>query len=134
MMQRENFQGTYQEGAAWASVPQPVYDMRAGVRRLTQAGMEESLAEAVVSEQLRIVGQNVVIHADSARPQHDIMRSQQDLRGEIRTLQGTVEALGHKTEGSRQATRADIMDARINLLLWGTVQSMFVVLVVVMLV
>lgn len=151
-MERENVQETPYRGAAPASAPLPFYDTHAGVRRLTQAGVEESLAEAMISEQLRVVGQNVASHADIARLQHDIARLQQDLRseigsvrgeigsvrgevetlrGEIKTLQSEVGSIRGDNERFRQEIRAEFQSAHLRLVKWGVGQSMAIILLVV---
>ncbi len=95
-MERENLQEAPYGGPVTASLP--FYDTHAGVRRLTQAGVEEPLAEAMVSEQLRVVGQNVASHADIAHLQNEIVRLQQDVRGEIGSVRGEVKILDGKVE------------------------------------
>ncbi len=106
-MERENPQGAPYGGPASTSTFPPFYDTHAGVRRLTQAGVEESLAEAMVSEQLRVVGQNVASHADIARLENEIMRLRQDVRGEIESVRGEVKALDGKVE---------VLDGKVNAL------------------
>ncbi len=65
-----------------ASGSQPFYDTCAGVRRLTETGIEEAHAEAIVNEQFHAVGQG----AGKA----DIMILRQEFRAEIKDVKASI--------------------------------------------
>lgn len=98
--------GMHNGGAVPGS--QPFYDTYAGVRRLTNAGMEEAHAEAVVNEQLLASGQS----ASKA----DIMA----LRKEFMAL--------------RKELLAEIKDVKASIAMWGAGYGLAVIAVVVTLV
>jgi len=87
----------------------PVYDTHAAVRRLTEAGIPEPQAEAVVREQTHILEHNLATKAD-------IETLRQETRAEIAAVRADVEKLRLETradiETLRQETKAEIAAVR----------------------
>ncbi len=75
-----------------------VYDTHAAVRRLTEAGLPESQAEAMVREQTLLLEHNLATKTDI-----EVLR--QETKGNIAAVQANVETL-------RQETKADIETLR----------------------
>ncbi len=74
-----------------------VYDTHAAVRRLTEAGISESQAEAVVREQALLLEHNLATKTDI-----EVLR--QETKFSIETL--------------RQETRAEIVAAKNSIIVW----------------
>jgi len=87
----------------------PVYDTHAAVRRLTEAGIPEPQAEAVVREQTHILEHNLATKAD-------IETLRQETRAEIAAVRADIETLRQETKASietlRQETEAEIATVR----------------------
>ena len=75
------------------------YDTLAAVRRLTEAGMPEAHAEAVVREQAHLIENELATKTDIAAVQGDIEKLRLETRADIEKL--------------RQGTRADIENLRL---------------------
>ncbi len=91
------------------------YDTHAGVRRLTGAGIEEPHAEAIVTEQFHVAGQNA--------SKVDIMVLRQEVRAEIAAVRGDTEKLRQEVradnEKLEQKLRAEIKDLKASIVMWG---------------
>jgi len=88
----------------------PVYDTHAAVRRLTEAGIPEPQAEAVVREQTHILEHNLATKAD-------IETLRQETKASIETL--------------RQETEAGIEVAKTELIKWMVGTNLGVVALVI---
>ncbi len=103
-----------------------VYDTHAAVRRLTEAGILESQAEAMVREQTLLLEHNLATKTDI-----EVLR--QETKGNIAAVQANVEALRQETradieklslktsagiETLRQETRAEIAAAKNGIIVW----------------
>ncbi len=103
-----------------------VYDTHAAVRRLTEAGISESQAEAMVREQTLLLEHNLATKTDI-----EVLR--QETKGNIAAVQANVEALRQETradieklslktsagiETLRQETRAEIAAAKNGIIVW----------------
>jgi len=106
----------------------PVYDTHAAVRRLTEAGIPEPLAEAVVREQTHILEHNLATKAD-------IETLRQETRAEIAAVRADVEKLRLETradiEKLRQETKASIEVAKTELIKWMVGTNLGVVALVI---
>jgi len=97
-----------------------VYDTHAAVRRLTEAGIPEPQAEAVVREQTHILEHNLATKADIETLRQETKASIETLRqeteAEIAAVRADVEKLRLETKASietlRQETEAEIAAVR----------------------
>ncbi len=93
-----------------------VYDTHAAVQRLTETGMPEPQAEAVVREQSLLLEHNLATKADIELVKADIEALRQETKAGIEALRqetkAGIEALRQETkagiEALRQETKADI--------------------------
>jgi len=95
----------------------PVYDTHAAVRRLTEAGIPEPQAEAVVREQTHILEHNLATKAD-------IETLRQETEAEIAAVRADVEKL-------RLETKAGIEVAKTELIKWMVGTNLGVVAIVI---
>jgi len=106
----------------------PVYDTHAAVRRLTEAGIPEPQAEAVVREQTHILEHNLATKADIetlrqetraeiAAVRADVEKLRLETRADIETLRqetrASIETLRQETEAEIAAVRADVEKLRL---------------------
>ena len=87
-----------------AETARPNYDTHAAVRRLTEAGIPEPHAEAVVREQAHLIEHNLATKADIAAVQADIEKLRLETKADIDKL--------------RLETRADIQTAKNDIIKW----------------
>ena len=87
------------------------YDTHAAVRRLTEAGMPEAHAEAVVREQAHLIENELATKTNIAALQADIEKHQLKTEASIEKLR-----LENKTEF--ESVRADITKANLDLIKW----------------
>ena len=102
------------------------YDTLAAVRRLTEAGMPEAHAEAVVREQAHLMENQLATKTDIAAIQADIKKLRLETKADIETLRlettGSIEKLRLETTGSietlREETKSNIAVANNQLIKW----------------
>ena len=95
----------------------PVYDTHAAVRRLTEAGIPEPQAEAVVREQTHILEHNLATKADIETLRQETRAEIAAVRADIETLRqetkASIETLRQETEAEIAAVRADVEKLRL---------------------
>ena len=88
----------------------PFYDTLAAARRLTEAGMPEPHAEAVVREQVHVIEHNLATKADIEQLRLENKTDFESVRGEIEKLRLETKA---DTEKLRLETKADTEKLRL---------------------
>ena len=86
----------------------PIYDTYAAIHRLTEAGLPEPHAKAVVKEQVHLIEHDLATKAD-------IEMLRQATKTDIEALRQATKA---DIEALRQSTRADIETAKNDLIKW----------------
>ena len=93
-----------------------IYDSHAAVRRLTEAGLPESHAEAVVREQIHLIEHDLATKADIAAVQADVEKLRLETNAGIEML--------------RQETKAIVETAKTGIIKWVAGLNAAVALVV----
>ena len=95
----------------------PFYDTLAAARRLTEAGMPEPHAEAVVREQVHVIEHNLATKADIEQLRLENKTEFESVRGEIEKLRvGTkveFETLRRGTKANIESVRGEIEKLRL---------------------
>ena len=95
----------------------PNYDTHAAVRRLTEAGIPEPHAEAVVREQAHLIEHNLATKADIAAVQADIEKLRLGTKADIEKLRletkADIAAVQADIDKLRLETKADIDKLRL---------------------
>ena len=108
----------------------PLYDTLAAVRRLTEAGLPEPHAEAVVREQVHVMEHNLATKADieklSSETKADIEKLRSETKADIEKLsletKADIEKLSLETKADIEKlglkTEADIAKAKFETIKW----------------
>ena len=90
-----------------------IYDTHAAVRRLTEAGLPESHAEAVVREQIHLIEHDLATKADiealRQATKADIEALCQETKAAIAAVQADVDKLRHETRAIVETAKTDII-------------------------
>ncbi len=90
-----------------------IYDTHAAVRRLTEAGLPESHAEAVVREQIHLIEHDLATKADIEALRQDtkadIEALRQATKADIAAVQADVDKLRHETRAIVETAKTDII-------------------------
>ena len=101
-----------------------IYDTHAAVRRLTEAGLPESHAEAVVREQIHLIEHDLATKADiealrqatkadiealRQATKADIEALRQETKAAIAAVQADVDKLRHETRAIVETAKTDII-------------------------
>lgn len=94
-------------------MPSSIYDTHSGVRRLTEAGMPATQAEAVIGEHVQLMANHLASKDDFVGLQRELQEGNESLRREMQAalealrsdLQGQITALRHEFQLHREEER-----------------------------
>ena len=93
---------------AMEETARPIYDTYAAIRRLTEAGLPEPHAEAVVREQVHLIEHDLATKADIAAVRGDVEKLAITTKADIAAVRGDVEKLAITTKADIAAVRGDV--------------------------
>ena len=100
----------------------PFYDTLAAARRLTEAGMPEPHAEAVVREQVHVIEHNLATKADIEQLRLENKTDFESVRGDTEKLRletkADTEKLRLETKAEFKSVRGEITKAKLDLIKW----------------